>query len=66
MAKAQDACRRIVRFAFHTAIPTEIVIAAVGVLFAIGPIVFLGIADGILEREAVMRRDEIDAGKGPA
>src|SRR5258706_215547 len=62
LAKAQSKDRRIDGHALLAAIPAEIVAAAVGVLFAIGPIVLLGIADHVLERESVMRGDEIDAG----
>ena len=61
LAKAQGSYRGIVTVAFQAAIPTEILIAAVGVLLAIGPIVFLGVAHRILKGETVMRRNEIDA-----
>ena len=52
----------IVRRAFDSAIPAQIVVVAVGVVFEIGLVVPLVVGDQIVEREAVMRRRKIDAG----
>ena len=57
---------RIVRWSFRAAIPTEIVVGAVAVLLAVRLVVFVVIGDQVVERQAVMRGDKIDAGVRPA
>ena len=52
---------RIVRGAFDAAIPGTIVVGAVAVLLEVGFIVLLFIGDQIVQREAVVTGDEVDA-----
>src|ERR1700723_408759 len=54
----------IVSWTFHPAIPTPVIVIAVAIVFAIRFVVFFVVTDQILQREAIMRRDEIDAGIG--
>ena len=53
----------IVRFAFHTAVPRQIVGMAVAIVLAVRHIVLVVVADEIAQRVAVMRADEMD-GRG--
>ena len=46
---------------FHAAVPTAIVIGAVAVLFTVGVVMFVVVRNEIVEREAVVTGDEIDA-----
>src|SRR5205814_264135 len=57
---------RVVRRALDTAIPANIVIAAVLVVFAIGFIVFFVVAHQVFQRETIVAGHEVDAGVGPA
>ena len=59
LAKGLDG--RVVGVAFDAAIPAEIVVDAVAVLLAVGLIVFCVVGDQIVEREAVVAGDEVDA-----
>jgi len=43
---------------------TEVIVVAIPILFAVGFIVFFVVTDQILQGEAVMRSDKIDAGIG--
>ena len=43
-----------------------VVVLAVAVVFAIGLVVLLVVADEVVQREAVVARDEVDAGVRPA
>ena len=52
----------IVRGTFCSAIPAEIIVVAIPILFAVGFIVFFVVTDQILQGEAVMRGNEIDTG----
>src|SRR5690606_10909646 len=45
---------------------TVVVIVAVAIVFGVGVVVFVVVADQILQRETVVRGDEIDAGPGLA
>src|SRR5438552_2294637 len=56
---------RIVGRSLDTAIPAEIRLVAVAVVFAIGFVVLLLVADEVLQREPVMRRNEVDARPRP-
>ena len=57
---------RIVCRAFRAAVPGVIVVRAVAVVFAVRLIVLIVVADQIVQREAIMRGDEIDAGRREA
>jgi hypothetical protein len=52
----------IVGGTLDSAIPASIVVVAVAIFFAIGFVVFFVVTDQILQREAVMRGDKINAG----
>ena len=56
----------IVRRAFGAAVPGAVVTVPVAVLLAVRQVVALVVGDEIVQREAVVRRDEIDAGVGLA
>ena len=43
-----------------------VVVVAVAVVFAVGLVVLVVVADEIVQREAVVRGDEVDAGVGLA
>src|SRR6185436_13280265 len=58
---AQRADRRIVGRAFDAAVPAAIVGFAVAVVFAVGLVVLFVVADEVVQRESVVRGDEIDA-----
>src|SRR6266542_2219266 len=47
--------------AFDPAVPAEILILAVTVLLGVRVVVFVVVADKVRKREAVVRRDEVDA-----
>src|SRR5690606_30777548 len=55
----------VVGLAFDAAIPAVVFRDAVPIAFAVRLVVLFVVADEILKREPVMRRDEIDAGPGP-
>jgi hypothetical protein len=57
---------RIVGRAFRTVIPRVIIVVPVAIIFAVGFVVFVVVADEIVEGEAVVRGDEVDAGIGAA
>jgi hypothetical protein len=50
----------------RAAIPGVIVVGPVAVLFSIGVVVLVVVADQVVEREPIVRGDEIDAGGGMA
>src|SRR5215467_6747596 len=52
---------RVRRLSLDTPIATDVVVAAVPIVFAIRLVVFLLIADEVVQRVAVVRRDEVDA-----
>lgn len=51
----------IIRWAFDAAVPAPIVIAAIAVVFAIFFVVLVVIGEHVVERKAVVARNEIDA-----
>ena len=53
----------IVRRAFDPIVPGIILVGSVAVVFAVGGVALLRIGNDIAQREAVMRRDEIDAAR---
>ena len=57
----------LVRGTFDTEVITEIVVVPVAVVFPVGQIVFVAVADQIVERKTIMGRDEVDtaAGRSP-
>ena len=55
---------RVVGRAFRAVIPGVIIVVAVAIVFAVGFVVFVVVADEIVERESVVRGDEVDAGIG--
>src|SRR6266403_4517547 len=59
-AKALDC--GIVRGAFHAAVPATVIVSAVAVFFTVGLIMLGVVADQVLQSEAIMRGDEINAG----
>src|SRR5262245_2941151 len=54
----------IVGRTLHTAVPAVVVVAAVLIVLTIGVIVFVVVTDQVVEREAIVTGDEIDAGIG--
>ena len=56
----------IVRRAFDPIVPGIILVGSVAVVFAVGVVALLRIRNDIAQREAVMRRDEIDAARRAA
>ena len=56
---------QIVGGAFDAAVPTDVVVGAVAIVFAVGFVVFVVVADQVGQREAVVAGDEIDAGVRP-
>src|SRR5262249_11977687 len=52
---------RIGRWPFHAAVPGEVVVDAVAVPFSVCLVVLRLIRDGVLHRETVVDRDEVDA-----
>src|SRR5205085_2396604 len=59
VAQADD--RGIVCWSLDPAIPAEIRVVPVAVLFTVGLVVLFVVADEVVQREAVMRGDEVDA-----
>ena len=57
---------RIVRRASGATIPRAVVAAAVVVVLAVRLVVLVVVGDEVVEREAVMRGDEVNAGPGLA
>src|SRR5262245_13991415 len=65
LAQGEDIC--VVGRSLGTAVPGVVVVGPVFVVLPIGFIVLVVVADEILEREAIMAGDEVDAGMwGPA
>lgn len=56
----------IIRDSLDAVIEGDVVRVAVGVLFSVGEVVFLVVADEVVQGEAVVRGDEIHAGGGSA
>ena len=56
----------IIRRPLGAAVPTVVVVGPVLVIFPIGLVVFVVVADQVMQREAVVAGDEIDAGIGLA
>src|SRR5262249_24477629 len=52
--------RLVIRLAFRTPIPADVVVVTVAVLLPVRFVVLLVVADEIVQRVAVVRRDEID------
>jgi len=63
---AQSVHVQILSRAFDSAIPTAIVIGAIAIVFAIGLVVLVVVADKIVQREAIVSGYKINAGIGPA
>ena len=61
LAIAQLLDGRIVARPFHAAVPASVVVGAVAIVFAVRFVVLLVVGDQIVQREAVVARDEIDA-----
>ena len=57
---------RIVGRPFGAAVPTVVVVGAVAIFFAVGFVVLLVVGHQVVEREAVVAGDEVDAGVRPA
>ena len=51
----------VVRLAFYSTVPAAVVVNAVVVALAIGPVVFFVVGGEVVQREAIMGRDEVDA-----
>ena len=58
--------RRIVGYTFHAAIGAQIIVRSIAIVFAVGQIVLVLVADQVFEREAVVHGDVIDAAAGAA
>ena len=61
---AQRDDRRVVGRPFGAAVPAIVVVGAVAVVLAVGLVVLLVVADQVVQREAVVAGDEVDAGVG--
>jgi hypothetical protein len=51
---------RIVARTLHAVVPRMIDVAAVAIVFAVGGVVLLDVGNEVREREAIVRRDEVD------
>src|SRR5208337_721794 len=51
----------IVRWTFDAAVPASVLLAAVAVVFAIFFVVLVIVGDDVVERKAIVTRNEIDA-----
>lgn len=60
LALAQRVHARVVGLALHAAVPGEVVVGAVAVALAVGIVVLLVVGHQIVQREAIMRDDEVD------
>src|SRR5690606_33125174 len=63
--RAEALDRGIVARTLDARVPAEVVIAAVAVVLAVRLVVLTVIADEVVEREAVVARDEVDAVRRP-
>ena len=61
LAVAQAFDRGIVGRAFDTAIPASVVVGAIAVVFAVRLVVLLVVGDQVIQGEAVVAGDEVDA-----
>ena len=61
LAGAQRLDRRVVGVAFDAVVPAVVVVVAVAVVFAVGLVVLAVVAHQVVEREAVVGGDEVDA-----
>ena len=52
---------RIIRRSLDAAIPTDIMVVSVAIVFVVGKIVLFVVRDQIIQREAVMSRHKVDA-----
>ena len=66
LAVAQGPDGRIPAGSFHPAVPAQVVVVAVPVVLLVGFVVLVVVGDQVVEREAVVGRDEVDAGVGGA
>ena len=66
LVPAQGINGGIVRRTLGPTVPAVIIVGAVLVVFAIGLVVFLIVTDEVVEREAIMAGNKIDAGLGLA
>ena len=64
LTPAQCQHRRIIARTLHAAVPTEVVAGPIGIVFEVGRIVPFVVRDEVAQREAVVRRDEVDVGRG--
>src|SRR5436305_2038451 len=58
---AERVDRGVVGLPFGAAVPAQVVVVAVAVLFAVRVVVLVVVADEIHQREPVVRGDEVDA-----
>ena len=61
LAVAQPLDGRVVGRPFDAAVPAAVVVGAVAVVFAVGLVVLVVVGDEVVEREAVVAGDEVDA-----
>ncbi len=59
---AQIDDRWLARGSLGAAVPAEIIVSTVLIIFAVGLVMFFVVADQIVQREAVVGGDKIDAG----
>ena len=60
LAQAERLDLRVVGLAFDAAVPAAVVVGAVAVLLAVGVVVLVVVGDEVAQREAVVRRHEVD------
>src|SRR5207247_396042 len=58
---AQPSDQRVLGGPLRPAVPRRVVVRAVAVVLAVGLVVLLLVGDEVLQREAVVARDEVDA-----
>ena len=64
LAFAEGEDGRVVGRAFDAAVPGEVLVGAVAVVFAVGLVVLVVVADEVVEGEAVVAGDEVDGVQG--
>jgi hypothetical protein len=62
LLRSQRIDRKVFGRSLGASIPAVVVVGAVLIIFAIGVVVFVVVADKIMQRKSVVAGDEVDAG----
>jgi len=62
LLRSQRIDRKVFGRSIGASIPAVVVVGAVLIIFAIGVVVFVVVADKIMQRKSVVAGDEVDAG----